>query len=96
MKAIVLLSIVGAFGALSSGCLTVALAPGADKVRLTSNAADVTACKAVGNVKRPQGINALDVEPSFRNQAVGLGGNTVFVTRHDLSGPLEGIAYQCP
>ena len=96
MKTILLISVVTVFGALSSGCATVALAPGADKVRLTKSAADVATCKVVGNVKRPQDSSSLDAEPIIRNQAVGLGGNTVFITQSDVSGPWQGVAYQCP
>src|SRR5260370_34871714 len=35
---------------ITCSCVTVTLVPGADKVKLTHNAADVAACKAVGNV----------------------------------------------
>lgn len=95
LKQILLVSVITVFGALNSGCVTVALAPGADKVRLTKNPADVTTCKVVGNVRRPPGGSSFDSEPSIRNQAVGLGGNTVFISQADLSGPLQGVAYQC-
>jgi hypothetical protein len=95
MKAILLVTVVIALGVIS-GCATVALAPGADKVRLSKDAADVATCKVVGNVKRPQEGNSLDAEPTIRNQAVGLGGNTVFITQSDMTGPVQGIAYQCP
>lgn len=96
MKAILLISVITVIGAMNSGCVTVALAPGADKVHLTKNPADVTTCKVVGNVKRPPGSSSLDAEPSIRNQAVGLGGNTVFISQEDISGPEQGVAYQCP
>ena len=33
------------------GCTMLVVAPGADKVRLTVNTADVTTCKAVGNIR---------------------------------------------
>jgi hypothetical protein len=96
LKAILLISVITVIGALNSGCVTVALAPGADKVRLTKNPADVTTCKVVGNVKRTPDGSSLDIEPSIRNQAVGLGGNTVFISQEDISGPEQGVAYQCP
>jgi hypothetical protein len=96
LKAILLISVITVIGALNSGCVTVALAPGADKVRLTKDPADVTPCKVVGNVKRPPDSSSLDAEPSIRNQAVGLGGNTVFISQADISGPQQGVAYQCP
>ncbi len=95
MKAILAICTIAGFALASFGCVTVALAPGADQVHLTKNAADVASCKAVGNVKSPQSDNAFDAEPSIRNQAVGLGGNAIFVTR-DFNSALEGIAYHCP
>ena len=96
LKVILFISVVTVLGALNFGCVTVALAPGADKVRLTKNPADVTTCKVVGNVRRSPDSSSLDSEPSIRNQAIGLGGNTVFISQEDLSGPKQGVAYQCP
>jgi hypothetical protein len=96
LKATLLISVIAIIGALNSGCATVALAPGAEKVRLTKNAKDVTTCKVVGNVKRAPDSSSLDSEPSIRNQALGVGGNTVFITQEDISGPRQGVAYQCP
>ena len=75
----------------------VSLAPGADKVHVTRKASDVANCTAVGNIKNPrdaQGqVDLANADTEFRNQSVGLGGNTAFVTS-DLLG--EGIAYRCP
>jgi hypothetical protein len=93
MKAILMISMVTAYALVSFGCVTVALAPGADQVRLTQNPADVASCKAVGNVKTP--LSGVDAVPSIRNQAVGLGANAIFITR-DLNGAMEGVAYHCP
>jgi len=80
----------------SAGCVsTVTLAPGADQVKLTHNAADVASCKAVGNVTGlgpGPSTSPLDIEPQMRNRTIGLGGNTVFLTR----GPFDGVAYRCP
>ena len=86
-------------------CLTVVtacvtLAPGADKVRVTSSPADVTACKPVGNIRIPLSpqldvFEMANAELEFRNQIVGLAGNTGLVTSA-LLGAYEGIAYQCP
>jgi hypothetical protein len=42
-----------------SGCVTVA--PGADQVRLTTNASDVAACKALGNIHLPASEQGLSV-----------------------------------
>jgi len=76
------------FGLLSA-CATTVLAPGADKVRMASNPSDVATCKATGNINIPQnaGLNADNI---VRNQTVGFGGNTAFVT------PGSSIAYLCP
>jgi hypothetical protein len=77
-----------------AGCVTVALVPGAEKVKITKNAGDVASCKAVGNVKSPMvgydGINA-----TLQNQTLGLGGNTVFVTG-SVAESVAGVAYSCP
>jgi hypothetical protein len=83
-----------AFAAVTAACATVTLAPGADRVRLTVNATDVSSCRAAGNVKAPPG-SGFDSEATIRNQALGLGANTIFVTRN-VSGAEEGVAYNCP
>jgi hypothetical protein len=93
MNRILRLATVFALGAANAGCATVALAPGAERVRLTTNAADVTSCKAVGNVKAPS-VAAFDGVATIQNQAVGLGANTIFVTV-PTSGSEEGVAYNC-
>jgi hypothetical protein len=81
--------------ALLAGCVT--LAPGADKVKMTQNPADVASCSAVGNIKAPrdsQGqVDIFDQENTLRNQTVGLGGNTALETSTLLG---EGVAYRCP
>ena len=71
-----------------SGCVT--LAPGADKVKLTSNAADVKGCVAVGSVKADAQNDPLDVDNTLRNQAVGLNADVVFRT-----GLGAGVGYRC-
>lgn len=73
-------------GVIASGC--VALAPG---VRLTRQAADVAHCKAVGTVDA-QGNSATDLRHRIQNEALGLGGNVVYLT---TSVGNEGEAYQC-
>jgi hypothetical protein len=78
----------------------VALAPGADKVRITKVATEVATCTAVGNISVPgnaQGqVDMGNAETQFRNQTVGLGGNAAFVTSAPLGFPVEGVAYRCP
>lgn len=86
--------------AAASGCLTVTPAPGADKLRVTSNAADVASCAPVGNIrvsKNDQGlVDAATAPTEFRNQAVGFGANAALVTMSGFGIPVEGIAYRCP
>ena len=78
----------------------VALAPGADKVRITKKASDVSTCTAVGNINVSGGVQGpsqvVDASTELRNQAVGLGGNVVFVTLATLGVPAEGVVYRCP
>jgi hypothetical protein len=79
------------------GCATPMLAPGAEKVHLTHKAADVINCKAVGNINPAQDAKGktFSTPTEFRNQAVGLGGNTVFVASQYMGAPVEGVAYFC-
>jgi hypothetical protein len=83
---------------LLTACM-VARAPGSDQVKLTTSAADVASCTAVGNV-RPAGgggLSEVDNAPiQFRNDVVGLGGNVGLVTEGLLGVPAAGIAYRCP
>lgn len=76
------------------GYVTVVSAPGSDKLRMTTNAADVSGCTAVGNIKLPDQTPQPQI--AFRNQAVGFGGNTALVTLAVAGIPLEGVAYRCP
>ena len=76
--------------ALANGCVSFAPAPGADRVQLIRNPADVATCTAVGNVDWWQHKTAV------RNLAVGLGGNAIFVTSEQGRMVLTGIAYRCP
>jgi hypothetical protein len=73
---------------LSIGC--VSLAPGADHVKMTSNASDVAACTAAGNVRSQNRNDVLNVDADLKNQAVGLYANVIFIT-----GTGEGVAYRC-
>jgi hypothetical protein len=88
-----------ASGTLIVGCTTLAVAPGAEKVRLTSNAADVTTCKAVGNIKVPEispgVVSPYVAQTQFRNLAVGLGSDVALVTQGSISVPVTGIGYRC-
>jgi hypothetical protein len=79
-------------------CTPFRLAPGADQVRVTNLAADVSGCKPVGNIKIEKEQNAIfgNQLDLVRNQAIGFGGNAVFVTEGTPKYPETGIAYQCP
>lgn len=79
---------------LSSCVVAVAPVPGADKVRVTRNASEVSTCSAVGNIS----VNASgsSARTEFRNMVVGFGGNTELVTSGPAWAPAEGIAYRCP
>jgi hypothetical protein len=80
------------------GCATVTVAPGADKIRLTGNAADVATCKAAGNMKTPEVspglVSSFVAEKQFRNLAVGLGSDVALVTEGTVSVPVAGIGYR--
>jgi hypothetical protein len=79
---------------LISCVVAVAPVPGADKVRVTRNASEVSNCSAVGKIKvTTSGSNA---NQEFRNMVVGFGGNFGLVTIGPSWGPAEGIAYRCP
>ena len=84
---------------LLTGCV-VTPAPGADKVKVTKEPADVSACKAVGNVHVPRDPNGnpqfVNVDVEFRNLVIGLDGNVGLITAGSASAPTEGIAYRCP
>ena len=87
-----------------AGCVSpgqMMLVPGADKVRITKNPSDVSACVAVGTVdSRPE----LDSEVYMRNHTVGHNGDTLLITYDpsDQQGKLlangvieTGVEYRC-
>ena len=81
---------------MTSSCVTAPLAPGADKVKLTQDAADVAGCKPVGNVSTEYDLwHPQWVEASLRNKTVGLDGNALFLTL-GTAGRRGGVAYRCP
>ncbi len=74
-----------------SACVAYTPAPGSERVKMTSRPADVQSCKAVGNIDgRKVGGN----EMAMRNEVVGDGGDTLFITDPDVGGMI-GIAYRC-
>jgi hypothetical protein len=82
----------------TTGC--VSLAPGADKVLVTSDASAVVTCTAVGNVREQVDVNrqtdTANASAVFRNRVVALGGNTGLVTDGSVRVPVQGVAYRCP
>ncbi len=76
-------------------CVTTRPLPGSDTLHMTTDPSDVSACTAVGNIKVPGG--AADKDIQFRNQAVGFGADTAFVTVtiFGAATPMDGIAYRC-
>ena len=84
---------------------TVPLAPGAERVKITDNPSDVAGCTAVGNLDHlvppdPFNYHNNDNNYSARNQAIGLGGNTILDTtpRGALTlkiGIGSGVVYRC-
>lgn len=90
--------------ALISCVVAVAPVPGAENVRLTRNASEVSTCSAVGNIRvNESGSNA---RTEFRNMVVGFGGNIGVVTNGpttllrspstSLSGPWETATCHSP
>jgi hypothetical protein len=85
--------------ALVCACAAPTLAPGAGKVLLTQKTDDVVHCTAVGNInpaRDGKGDATFSIPAEFQNQAIGLGGNTVLITKQYLGAPIEGVVYKCP
>jgi hypothetical protein len=79
--------------ALATGCSTVSLAPGADQVAVTRNAADVAACTSLGKIQASSPmLTDPDAERQLQNQTFNLGGNVLLF---DSSLQRSGAAYHC-
>jgi hypothetical protein len=80
---------------LCAGCfVSISSEPGAENVAMTHKEADVAACTALGNVVGLTDTNYVrDERREMQNQAVGLGGDTVLLTRD--RDPPKGTAYRC-
>jgi hypothetical protein len=80
-----------------AACVT-HLAPGAEKVRLVRDASAVTGCKVVGSVTSSyefgEATMGKDYNKFIKNQAFGLGADTVLLTNSMLTMP-SGVAYRC-
>jgi hypothetical protein len=80
---------------LSAGCfVSIPSEPGAENVIMTHKEADVASCTPVGNVVGLTDTNYVrDERREMQNQAVGLGGDTLLLTRD--RDPPKGTAYRC-
>lgn len=89
MNRLVLLAAVAAL----TGCTT--LAPGASRIWITTNPADVAGCRAVGSVESsPPYVMPGDDLKQLRNAATGLGANAILRTGPRLF-VTRGVAYRC-
>ena len=91
MKTLASVLALTALAASASGCSSAA--PGAEKIRITSNPKDVAGCKVAGQVSTH--TSSPGNETRLRNAALTIGGDTIFVTSSGLSGPYQGMAYNC-
>jgi hypothetical protein len=80
-----------------AACATT-LAPGAENVRLVRDARVVTGCNVVGSVTSSYDFGEAtlgkDYNKFIKNQAFGLGADTVLLTNSMLTMP-SGVAYRC-
>src|ERR1700689_1842863 len=81
--------------ALSAGCVvSIPSEPGAENVTMTHKEADVASCTVLGNVVGVTHANSVrEGRVEMQNQAVGLGADTVLLTRD--RDPPKGTAYRC-
>jgi hypothetical protein len=79
----------------AAGCfVSIASAPGAENVTMTHSEADVASCIVLGNVVGLTDTNYVrDERREMQNQTVGLGGDTILLTRD--RDPPKGTAYRC-
>jgi hypothetical protein len=80
-----------------SACVSTPLAPGAAQVKVTRVPADVSSCKALGNLDLDAAAAGID---NARNHAIGLSGDTVLdTTPTDIYGSTQllrtGVIYRC-
>lgn len=81
-------------GVLVSACTTVA--PGASQVKVTSDADSVEHCYPLGNIELTTKRDHASIEAIvMRNQASGMGADTLLVTSTEYSKNASGIAYRC-
>jgi len=80
---------------LPAGCIvSIPSEPGAEYVIMTHKEADVASCTVLGNVVGLTDTNYVrDERREMQNQAVGLGADTILLTRD--RDPPKGLAYRC-
>jgi hypothetical protein len=80
---------------LSAGCfVSIPSEPNAENVIMTHKEADVASCTVLGNVVGLTDTNYVrDERREMQNQAVGLGGDTILLTRD--RDPPKGTAFRC-
>ena len=80
---------------LSAGCIvSIPSEPGAENVTMTHKEADVASCTPLGEVEGLTDTNYVrDERREMQNQAVGLGADTILLTRD--RDPPKGLAYRC-
>jgi hypothetical protein len=77
-----------------AGCVSVA--PQAEKIRVTSNGAEVAECKILGAVEsHPPYMFPSDGVNQLRNNAVALGADTLLLTSSGALRGKTGMAYRC-
>lgn len=83
-------------GILLSACSMVTVAPGARQIKVTDDADSVEHCFPLGNIELQDSRNHASVEASImRNQASGMGADTLLVTSNEYSKHATGVAYRC-
>jgi hypothetical protein len=80
-----------------SACVSTPLAPGAAQVKVTRVAADVSSCKALGDIDLDAAAAGID---NAKNHAIGLGGDTILdTTPTSIYGTTQllrtGVIYRC-
>ena len=89
------LALLLAVSLLSAGCfVSIPSEPSAENVTMTHKEADVASCTVLGNVVGLTDTNYVrDERREMQNQAVGLGADTILLTRD--RDPPKGTAYRC-
>jgi hypothetical protein len=74
----------------------VSVAPQAEKIKVTSNGADVEQCKVLGTVEsHPPFMGPNDGVNQLRNNAAALGADTLLLTSSGALRGKTGMAYRC-